>query len=241
MDLSWRWHNRGHAPDDDYWAFLVEIVNAAAKLWEVPDQGIWEVRGSPRHFVYSKATCWAALDRGIRLAEDLDRDAPLDRWQEVRQKIRALVKREGYDDGRGVFTQAFGYPVMDASLLLLPAVGFVDYDDERMIRTTDAIQEALTEKGLLRRYLPGDDGMEDREGVFLACSFWLAECLARQGRYDKAHEVFERALAAGNDLGLYSEEYDPESGEMLGNFPQGLTHLSLIAAAVALGENKPTV
>jgi len=125
---------------------------------------------------------------------------------------------------------------MDAALLLLPMVGFVAYDDERMIRTADAICEELGENGLLRRYSVGDDGMQGREGVFLACSFWLAECLARQGRLDQAHQAFQRAFAVGNDLGLFAEEYDPAADEMLGNFPQGLTHLSLISAAVALNE-----
>jgi GH15 family glucan-1,4-alpha-glucosidase len=125
---------------------------------------------------------------------------------------------------------------MDAALLLLPMVGFVAYDDERMIRTTDAVRDELEDNGLLRRYADGDDGMQGREGVFLACSFWLAECFARQGRLDQAHRIFERALAVGNDLGLFGEEYDPAADEMLGNFPQGLTHLSLISAAVALNE-----
>jgi len=125
---------------------------------------------------------------------------------------------------------------MDAALLLLPMVGFVAYNDERMLRTADAICEELGENGLLRRYSDGNDGMQGREGVFLACSFWLAECLARQGRLDEAHRTFQRAFAVGNDLGLFAEEYDSAADEMLGNFPQGLTHLSLISAAVALNE-----
>ncbi|MGZ3535701.1 MAG: glycoside hydrolase family 15 protein [Thermodesulfobacteriota bacterium] len=134
-----------------------------------------------------------------------------------------------------VFFQAFKRKKMDASLLLLPAIEFVDYNDERMIRTVDAIRADLEEGGLLRRYPSGNDGIKTKEGIFLPCSFWLAECLARQGRLDEAHEVFQRALSTGNDLGLFSEEYDTEKQEMLGNFPQGLTHLSLIAATVALG------
>jgi pentatricopeptide repeat protein len=125
---------------------------------------------------------------------------------------------------------------MDAALLLLPITGFVEYTDERMVRTTNAVWQDLQADGLLRRYAADQDGMEGREGVFLACSFWLVECLARQGRLAEAHQVFRRAVAAGNDLGLFAEEYDPQAGEMLGNFPQGLTHLSLIAAAMALAE-----
>ena len=151
-------------------------------------------------------------------------------------KCAGPVETKGYNDKRGVFIQAFDWQKMDASLLLLPAIGFVDYNDERMIRTADAIRADLEEDGLLRRYPSGNDGIKGKEGVFLPCSFWLAECLARQGRLDEAHEVFQRALSTGNDLGLFSEEYDTENREMLGNFPQGLTHLSLIAAAVALAE-----
>ena len=234
LDLAWRWHCRGHSPDDDYWDFITDLVNAAADQWSKPDQGIWEMRVPPRHFVESKAMCWAALDRGIKLAETLGRDAPVDQWKEVREHIRRQIEEKGYDAERGVFIQAFGYPQMDAALLLLPTVGFVDYCDERMVRTTDAIRHDLREGNFLRRYAADNDEMTGREGVFLACSFWLVECLAYQGRIKEAHEVFKEVLKAGNDLYLFSEEYDVNAQEMLGNFPQGLTHLSLIAATVAL-------
>jgi pentatricopeptide repeat protein len=238
LDLAWRWHHRGYSPDDDYWEFLAELVNAAAKKWNKPDRGIWEVRGKPRHFVFSKAMCWAALDRGVRLAEDLGRKAPLNLWKKARNEVYRAIEKKGFEAKRGVFIQAFDRPEMDASLLLLPTVGFVAYEDERMIRTTDAIRMDLEEDGLLRRYATGNDEMPGKEGVFLACSFWLVECLSRQGRLDEAHEVFKRVLATGNDVGLFSEEYDTETRQMLGNFPQGLTHLSLIAAAVALSETE---
>jgi len=181
--------------------------------------------------------CWSALDRGIRLAEELGRKAPLEEWKNTREKIRGALEERGYDRRRGVFVQAFDYEDMDASLLLLPQTGFVDYRDERMLRTTDAVQKELEKDGLLLRYPAGNDGMQGTEGVFCCCAFWLAECLACQGRLDRARDVFQRALAAGNDLGIFSEEYDPRSGEMLGNFPQALTHLSLIVAAVALDRN----
>ncbi len=236
LDLAWSWHSRGHSPDDDYWEFLVELVNAASENWKKRDHGIWEIREQPRHFVLSKAMCWTALERGIRLAEDLGRKGPIDRWKKARDEVRSAVEEKGYDAKRGVFVQAFDRKEMDAALLLLPTTGFVDYDDERMIRTTDAIRKDLEEKGLLRRYAAGRDGTGAKEGVFLACSFWLAECLARQGRLQEARKVFERALSTGNELGLFSEEYDIRTGLMMGNFPQGLTHLSLIAAAVALSE-----
>ena len=234
LDLAWLWHCRGHSPDDDYWDFITDLVNAAAEQWSKPDQGIWEMRGAPRHFVESKVMCWAALDRGIKLAETLGRAAPVDQWKEVREHIRRQIEEKGYDAQRGVFIQAFGYPQMDAALLLLPTVGFVDYCDERMIRTTDAIRHDLREGDFLRRYAADNDEMSGREGVFLPCSFWLVECLAYQGRIKEAHEVFKEVLKAGNDLYLFSEEYDVNAREMLGNFPQGLTHLSLIAATVAL-------
>ncbi len=234
LDLAWNWHSRGYSPDDDYWEFLVELVDAAAKNWKKPDRGIWEMRGTPRHFVLSKAMCWAALDRGIKLAKDLRRRAPLNIWSRARKEVRREVEEKGYDALRGVFVQAFGRLEMDAALLLLPMIGFVDFKDERMIRTTDEVRSALEEDGLLRRYAAGNDEIEAEEGAFLPCSFWLAECLARQDRLPEAREVFDRALLTGNELGLFSEEFDAVTGEMMGNFPQGLTHLSLISAAVAM-------
>jgi GH15 family glucan-1,4-alpha-glucosidase len=237
LDLAWQWHKRKHSPDEDYWNFIVALVEMTAELWDGPDRGIWEMRCEPRHFTYSKAMCWVVFDRGIRLARDLKRAAPLSKWEKKREEIRSRVEREGYDHKRGVFVQAFGHPEMDASLLLLPIIGFVDFKDERMIRTTNRVMEELVESGLLRRYLPGQDGLEGKEGVFIACTFWLAECLARQGRLSLAREYFERALSTCNDLGLFSEEYDPKTKEMLGNFPQAITHLSFVSAAVALGEN----
>jgi len=234
LDLAWRWHTLGQSPDDDYWEFVVELVNAAARQWQNPDRGIWEMRGKPRHFVHSKAMCWSALDRGIKMANELGRQAPVRDWQKACSEIRAAIEEKGYDRKGGIFIQAFGSPNLDSSLLLLPLSGFVDYRDGRMMRTTDAIVKDLSEDGLLRRYSADGDGMQGKEGVFLACSFWLAECLARQGRKAEAESVFERVIATGNDLGLFSEEFDTSTGLMLGNFPQGLTHLSLIAAAVAL-------
>jgi GH15 family glucan-1,4-alpha-glucosidase len=236
LDLAYHWHSLGHSPDDDYWEFLVELVNKAASRWRSPDQGIWEMRGEPRHFVLSKAMCWVALDRGLKLLAELKRTAPESEWVKARDEVCSAVETKGYDKKRGVFVQAFDHPIMDASLLLLPMFGFVDYADERMLRTVDAVEKDLCEDGLIRRYAPGEEGMEGTEGTFLACSFWLAECLARQGKLERAHKVFRRAADTGNDLCLFSEEYDTEAEEMMGNFPQGLTHLSLISTAVAFAE-----
>jgi GH15 family glucan-1,4-alpha-glucosidase len=236
LDLSWRWYQRGHTIDDDYWRFLLDLVDTAVERWKEPDRGIWEIRGEPQHFVHSKVLCWAAVDRGLRLAEAGMRQCPARRWKAARKEIRAAIEREGYDKERGIFVQAFGSKSLDSALLLIPSVDFVEYDDPRMIRTTDAIWHELQQDGLLLRYRVDqtDDGLTGEEGVFIACSFWLAECLARQGRIEEARVVFDQATATSNDLGLFAEEWDQQACEMLGNFPQGLTHLSHIAAAVAL-------
>ena len=237
VDQSWRWHERGHSPDDDYWRFLVTLVDSAIERWRRPDSGIWEWRGDPKHFVHSKALCWAAAARGLRLAEECGLEAPARRWLEARDEIRAAIESDGYDDDRGVFVQAFGGRDLDAAVLRLPMVGFLDYGDERMVRTADAVMDELCdESGLVRRYLV-DDGLRGPDAAFLPCSFWLAEVLARQGRRDEGRRVFDRAMAAGSDLGLFSEECDPQSGEPIGNFPQAMTHLSHLAAALALDES----
>lgn len=229
LDLSWRWQQRGNSPDDDYWRFLLGIVERASQLWNEPDSGLWEVRGDPRHFVHSKVICWVALDRGLRLSEACMRRAPVERWEKTRDEIRSAIEREGYDEERGTFVQSFGSKELDAALLLLPTVGFIDYKDERMVRTADAIREDLDDDGLLKRYR-GD------AGAFLACSFWLVECLAYQDRHEEARQAFDRTLATGNDLGLFSEMHDTQKNEPLGNFPQGLSHLSYINAALALAD-----
>ena len=236
LELAWQWHQRGSSPDDDYWRFLLTLVDAAAERWKDPDSGIWEMRGEARHFVHSKAMCWVALERGLQLAEDCMRRAPTKRWRATRDELRATVERDGWDDKRGTYVQCFGSSEVDASLLLLPIFGFITYDDERMVGTTDAVWHDLDEGGgLLRRYR-GEDSLEGEEGAFVACSFWLVECLARQGRLDDARRVFDKTMATANDLGLFSEEFDVGSNELLGNFPQGLSHMSHIAAAVALAE-----
>jgi GH15 family glucan-1,4-alpha-glucosidase len=191
------------------------------------------VRGAPLHFVHSKVMCWVALDRGIRLAQECDVDAPIAEWNSARAEISTAIDTRGYDPDRGVFVRAFGSRDMDASLLLLPGMGFVEYDDPRMLRTVDAIRDELDVDGLVLRYR-SEDGLHGDEGTFLACTFWLVECLARGGRKQEAQEVFDSASSTANDLGLFAEEYLIEAGEMAGNFPQGLTHLSHISALAAL-------
>jgi GH15 family glucan-1,4-alpha-glucosidase len=241
VNLTWRWHRRGHSPTDDDWRFLVSLIDHAAENWSKPDHGIWEWPGDPDHFVHSKALCWGALDRGIRLADESMRRAPTRRWKKARDEIRRAIERRGYDRKRGVFVQAFDRRELDAALLLLPRVEFVDWGDERMTRTIAAIREELDAgEGLLYRYRR-NDGLKGKEGAFLCCSFWLVECLARSDDIKQAREVFDRAVACANDLGLMSEEVDPRSKELLGNFPQALTHLSHIDAAVALAEAEAAV
>ncbi|HUP02251.1 MAG TPA: glycoside hydrolase family 15 protein [Gemmatimonadota bacterium] len=233
LDLAWRWAKRGNQPDEDYWRFLRALVDTAVRRWREPDHGIWEVRSRPRHFVHSKVACWEAVDHGLRLADRYGFDAPRETWSGACEEIRRTIEEQGYDAERGVFVQAFGATALDAALLLIPRTGFVAWEDPRIVRTAEAIRDELCEDGFVLRYRD-PDGIPGPEGSFLPCSFWLAECLARGGRREAALEVFERTSATANDLGLYSEEYDPTAGEMLGNFPQGLTHLSHISAAIAL-------
>jgi GH15 family glucan-1,4-alpha-glucosidase len=236
VNLTWRWHRRGHSPSDDDWRFLVSLIEHAAENCDKPDQGIWEWPGDPEHFVHSKVLCWSALDRGIRLADECMRRAPTRRWKQARDELRAEIERRGYDRKRGVFVQAYGSKELDAALLLLPTVEFLDWGDERMLRTVAAIRDELgAGDGLLYRYRR-DDGLDRREGAFLCCSFWLVECLARGGELEQARDVFDKVVARANDLGLFSEEIDPKRGELLGNFPQGLTHLAHISACTALAE-----
>ena len=237
LDLAWRWHQRGQSPDDDYWRFLVSVVDAAAERWQEPDRGIWEIRGEPRHFVHSKVMCWVAADRGVRLAEECSREAPLRRWRKVAEDIRDAVETDGVDPEGGHFVVAFGDREVDAALLLVPQSDFVAYTDERMVRTVEVIAKRLDVGGLLARYR-GDDGLAGEEGAFIACTFWLAEAYARMGRMAEAEEAFQRASATANDLGLFAEEFDLTTRTALGNFPQGLTHLSHIAAAVALAAGR---
>lgn len=239
LELSWRWQRKDATMDDDYWTFITELVERAIASWQDPDCGIWEIRDKPRHFVLSKAMCWVAIDRALKLAHKDNRDCPEDSWRLTLDEIRSEVMEKGVDKKRGVFIQAFDYEVSDASLLLLPVFGFVDFEDELMIRTTDAIREDLEKGGLIRRYASGSDELPGTEGTFIACTFWLVECMAMQGRIEEARNYFENAIATANDLGLFSEEFDVVGKRMLGNFPQALTHMSHITALVALNRTVP--
>ncbi len=230
LDAAHLWQRRDTAIDPDEWRFLATVVGEAVRRREEPDQGVWELRGAPRQYVHSKVMVWVAIDRGIRIVEENDLEDPgvdLGSWRRARDEVRHAVETRGIDPDRGNFVQHFGATEVDASLLKLPLVGFVDANDERMITTVDAIRKELAVEptGFLRRYRS-----DDEEGVFLLCSFWLVEILALQGKVDEARELFERLTSVGNDLGLFAEEYDVPRSELVGNFPQAYTHLGLIAA-----------
>jgi alpha,alpha-trehalase len=216
--------------------FLVAAADTAASRWPEKDQGIWEIRGEPRDFLYSKLMCWVALDRAIALADHLGAEDRVGDWTAVRDEIRAAILERGWNDRVGAFTQTFGSEDLDASSLMLAITGFLPGDDPRMKATIDATAQRLTdERGLVYRYLAAD-GLGSQEGTFLLCTFWLAQAQALAGDVDPATATFERALAAINDVGLLAEEVDRTTGEMIGNFPQAFSHVGLINAAYAITE-----
>jgi len=216
------------------WAVMRSLVEHVCAHWQESDRGIWEVRGEPRHFVYSKAMCWVALDRGIKAAEQLDLEADLPRWRLVREQIRADILSHGYNPTLGAFTQAYDERVLDASTLMLPLVGFIAADDPRMRSTVERIIEQLTdEQGFVYRYR-SDDGLAGSEGIFTMCTFWLVDNLAMLGRVDESRSLFERVLTYAGRLGLFSEEIDSGTNSALGNYPQAFTHVALINSALNL-------
>ncbi len=227
------------AMDADMRAFLVALADAAAERWRETDQGIWEVRGDPRHFLYSKVMCWVALDRAIKLADRLQATDKVGAWKTAQDEIWQTVVSEGWNERAGAFTQYYGSTHLDASNLMMPLVGFLPADDPRMLATIDAIADRLTDdRGLVYRYRTegGVDGLAGEEGSFLLCTFWLAQALAMAGRVDRARAVIDRAAGYANDVGLLAEEIDPDTGELLGNFPQAFSHIGLVNAAWAISE-----
>ncbi|MDQ3901256.1 MAG: glycoside hydrolase family 15 protein, partial [Actinomycetota bacterium] len=223
----------GGGPSSEVWALLRRFVDQAAEHWREPDQGIWEIRGGPRHFLYSKLMCWSALDSGIRQARAYDLDAPLAQWTRTHRAIRRAILEDGFNREKQAFTQSFGSTDMDATSLLIPWVGFLPATDPRMQSTIDVVRRDLVRDGLVHRYCTAD-GLPGGEGTFALCSFWLVNALALSGRTGEARELFEHVLGYANDLGLLSEEIEPSNADLLGNFPQGFTHLGLIGAAVTL-------
>jgi GH15 family glucan-1,4-alpha-glucosidase len=217
------------------WQFLRSLVEDAASSWQQRDNGIWEVRGGQKHFLYSKLMCWTALDRGVRLAESEGLAAPLERWRKVREDIRDTILKRGYNEKLGAFTQALDGHELDAAVLAMPRVGFLPATDRRVMSTIDRIRQDLTRNGLVERYR-ADDGLPGGEGTFALCSFWMVDALALCGRQEEARELLERLLSFRNDVGLLSEEIDPTSttDTLLGNFPQGFSHMALIGSVVTL-------
>ncbi|UNZ20118.1 glycoside hydrolase family 15 protein [Streptomyces sp. 891-h] len=239
-------HMTGLARNDYAQLLQLKLIGYLENHWEEKDEGIWEVRGPRRHFVHSKVMAWVAVDRTVKLIESGDVDGPLERWRNLRDEIHRQVCEKGYDKERNTFTQSYGSKELDASLLLIPQMGFLPPDDKRVIGTIEAIQRELTtEDGFVLRYPTSSeagadgaaenvDGLAGEEGAFLACSFWLADDLAMIGRVDEARKLFEKLLALRNDVGLLAEEWDSARQRQVGNFPQAFSHVPLIDTALRL-------
>jgi len=239
VDALYQARRQGLAPSDDAWRLTCRLIDWLESGWQEPDEGIWEVRGPRRHFTHSKVMAWVAFDRAIKMVERIGRDGPVDRWKSIRREIRREVLEQGYDAERGTFVQFFGSDRLDASCLLIPLVGFLPATDERVVGTVRAIERDLVRGGFVERYRADEenadvDGLPPGEGVFLPCSFWLAAVLHQQGRCAEAVALYDRLLALRNDVGLISEEYDPERGRLVGNFPQAFTHIGIVETAYTL-------
>ncbi len=227
---------RGLADSADTWSLQRTLVNDLAEHWDQPDNGLWEIRGPQRHFTHSRVMVWVAFDRAIAAVEKHGLDGPVDQWRALREQVREEVLDKGFDEQRNTFTQHYDTDQVDASLLVLPSVGFIDGDDPRMLGTIRAIEDDLMRGGFLLRYRTesGVDGLAGDEHPFLACSFWLVSAYAMAGRIDDAHALMDRLLELSNDVGLLAEEYDPVEQRFAGNFPQAFSHLALVGAAIAL-------
>jgi GH15 family glucan-1,4-alpha-glucosidase len=231
-------------PKDDPWPLQRHLAAFVARHWTEPDEGIWEIRGPRRHFTHSKMMAWVAIDRAVRTIEEFGTEGPLAEWQALRDTIHADICAQGYDAARGVFTQSYGSELLDASLLMMPLVGFLPPDDPRIVRTIEAIDRDLRVDGLILRYHPDTslqvDGLPPGEGAFLPCSFWMVDCLSLLGRRDEAVERFRHLLELRSPLGLLAEEYDPGAARLLGNYPQAFSHVGLVNSAQSL-ERGPTL
>jgi GH15 family glucan-1,4-alpha-glucosidase len=236
MDALHAARRAGLEVSGEAWAIQKSLVDHVLDHWREPDDGIWEVRSGPRHFVHSKVMAWVAIDRAIVAVERYGLEGPVDRWKDARAEIREQVLERGVDADTGRFKRAYDDPELDASLLMLPLVGFIDATDTRMQATIEAIENELTKDGLVRRYRTevAEDGLPPGEGSFLMCSFWLADCLVLLGRGSDAEKLFERLLTLRNDLGLLSEQYDSKLHRLVGNFPQSFSHTALVATAATL-------
>jgi GH15 family glucan-1,4-alpha-glucosidase len=223
----------GKTPQPHAWCIQCALLEFLSAHWQQPDEGIWEIRGPRQHFTHSKVMAWVAFDRAVKAVEIYGLDGPVDAWRTTRDRIHAQVCDTAFDPVRNAFVQHYGSADLDASLLLMPLVGFLPPEDPRVLATIAAIERELMVDGLVLRYATasGVDNLPPGEGVFLPCTFWLADCLALTGRHAEAEALFERLLDLCNDVGLLSEEYDPRTGRMQGNFPQALTHMALVNTA----------
>jgi len=243
IDCLYQARVHGLPVDPNAWQLQLTMLDHLATAWRQPDDGIWEIRGERRHFVHSKAMTWVAFDRSIRTVETQGLDGPVDHWRTVRDEIHHEVCERGFDPELNSFTQSYGSRELDASLLVLPLVGFLPATDPRIGGTVEAVERELLQDGFVLRYRTqkaGVDGLPAGEGVFLPCSFWLVDCYELLGRHKDAHELFERLVDLSNDLGLFSEEYDPKAKRLLGNFPQAFTHLALVNTAFNLAPHLPS-
>jgi GH15 family glucan-1,4-alpha-glucosidase len=233
MDALYQAHCGGLASSEDGWALQKAFLAHLAEIWREPDRGIWESRGEPRHFTFSKVMAWVAFDRGIKIAEEFGLDGPIEKWRATAEEIRAAILAHGYDEELGSFVQSYGSKWLDGSLLLIPTTGFLPPDDPRIAGTVRAVERRLLADGFVMRHDPAEveTGLAHGEGAFLACSFWLADARVLTGREDEARTLFDRLLALRNDVGLLSEEYDVEAGRLIGNFPQAFSHIALINTA----------
>lgn len=232
-------HQMGRHSEQDF-RVLALLLEHLEKIWQEPDEGIWEMRGGPKQFTYSKLMAWVAFDRAVLLGEQLEYKAPLDRWREIRSQIHQQICEQGFNRSKNSFVQVYGSDELDASLLLIPQVGFLPGDDPRVQGTVEAIRRELMPEGFVLRYDTSKvkDGLPPGEGVFLACSFWMVSSLKAVGREEEAFQLFERLLTLKNEMGLLSEEYDPKGKRLVGNFPQALSHISLVNAAFDLEDGK---
>jgi hypothetical protein len=233
MDAALRLSDYAGKIDETLWPFFRDMCNLAAQNWKYPDEGIWEVRNGPFHFVYSKVMCWVALDRGIKIAKRYGFDAPIGKWEEQRGRIKEDILEKGYDPELGSFLQRYGSRDLDSSLLLLGLMNFLPLEDRRIQGTIEACKKHLMKEGFLLRYKTAD-GFEGEEGAFLLCNFWLIECLALSGNIEQARQLLAETSKAANHLGLFSEEYDFNNNQMLGNFPQAFSHIGYINAVSAI-------
>jgi GH15 family glucan-1,4-alpha-glucosidase len=233
LDLLYQARKGGLAELEASWSLEKQLIAHLETIWNKPDQGLWEVRGEPRQFTHSKVMAWVAIDRAVRTIEDFGAEGPLDRWRQLRAAIHDEVCRSGYNESMNSFTQYFGGTTVDASLLLMPLVGFLPATDKRMIGTVAMIEKRLLRDGFVLRYEPDPkvEGLQGAEGVFLACSFWLADNYTFQNRKTEGRELFERLLALRNDVGLLSEEFSVKDRRMVGNFPQAFSHVALVNTA----------